>query len=72
MTKSSSLLQAKVQGDYIIITNQYASRQVLVLADEGFVFLGSRGTSLSVMKVDVAAAASAAAAAELYNCKCRY
>jgi len=39
-----------VQGDYIIIKNQYASRQSLVLTDDGFVFIGSRGTSLAVSK----------------------
>lgn len=38
------------QGDYLLVTNQYASRQSLVLTDEGFVFLGSRGTSLAVLK----------------------
>lgn len=43
--------QVTVQGDYLVITNQYASRQNLVLTDEGFVFLGSRGTSIAVCKV---------------------
>lgn len=39
---------AKVEGDYIVIKNQYASRQSIVLSDTGFVFLGSRGTSIAV------------------------
>ena len=43
--------QVTAQGDYLLVTNQYASRQSLVLTDEGFVFLGSRGTSLAVLKV---------------------
>ena len=41
---------AQVQGDYIVIKNKYASRQTIVLLDDGFIFLGSRGTSLRVTR----------------------
>ncbi len=33
--------------------SQYAKRQILVLTDDGFVFLGSRGVSLAVLKVSL-------------------
>ena len=41
---------AQVQGDYIVIKNKYASRQTIVLLDDGFIFIGSRGTSLRVTR----------------------
>jgi len=40
---------ATVEGDYIMIKNQYASRQTIVLSDDGFIFLGSRGVCISVL-----------------------
>ena len=45
--------QITVQGKYLVVSNQYASRQSLVLTDTGFVFIGSRGTSLAVSEVSV-------------------
>ena len=43
--------QATVTGDFILIKNQYASRQAIVLSDDGFVFLGSRGLCIAVLHV---------------------
>ena len=34
-----------------MIKNQYASRQTIVLSDDGFIFLGSRGVCISVLNV---------------------
>ncbi len=45
------LSQATVEGDFILLKNQYASRQTIVLSDQGFVFVGSRGLSISVFDV---------------------